>query len=439
MPHRFETLQKYGGAAKSALPRLKAWRWDFRKPTDRAQLEETIKAIENDTNPMKLTSLADLVDKRLAGELASAKSDEQRAALCRKLIKDHPGDYFFHAAALKKLVAMLGDGAFDDVLAAVGHPDDRLGATALELAAAMDGKWVAQLATAKHEKLAGVLAVLGRRGDRKTLPAAKKYLKDEDEVVRAAAIEAVGAIGGQKVIPMLADLLVKGDSPRERGSAANAILAAKDIDKAGALVVAVLGKTSEEASRCAVIGVLGRIGGAKALAAIVETTTDESRDVRRAAFEALGSSPDPKALDVLLTMVEKIQRGRNRGEIFSACLRRVISGDIPAERKLSLLERIATLDPRGSGARGFMEELRWTPTTESLAVAEAWMQKRDKKQYGNISDYAARAAVAIAVGMNANDPAQRKAAVEVVKKALTITTDEETVAAAKAFIEKHGK
>ena len=138
-------------------------------------------------------------------------------------------------------------------------------------------------------------------------------------------------------------------------------------------------------------------------------------------------------------MAAKTERSRNRGEIFNACVRRAISGDFSTAERFKLLKKLAALDPRGTGARGMLEELRWTPTLESLAAATEWMQKRDKRTFGNISEYAARSAIAIAPGMNAKDPKQRKAAIAAVKEAMTITTDEKTITAAKAFIAEHGK
>ena len=443
LPHRFSTLQKYGPAARSALPKLKAWRWDFRRPAERVMLEESIRAIENDRKPMKLIGLGDLVDKRFARELASAKTDKQRVALCWKLIKDNPSDYFLRAAALKKLVAIMGPEAFKNVLAAASCPYEPLRETARQLGATMSGKWAPLLDSAKGAELAGVLGIVGRLGKAETLPAVKKHLKSRDEIVRAAAIEAVGAIGGAGEVPALADLLARARSPRERQIVADAIVAAckgaKDSIGAAAPVITAMGETKDVTVQCDIIGLLGRLGGPVALGAVVATTTNESRDVRRAAFDALGSSPDPKAMDVLLAMAVKTERSRNRGEVLNACIRRVVSGNHSPDEKFSLLKKIAALDPRGGGARGALEELRWSPTMESLAMAREWMQKRDKRKFGNISEFAARAAIAIAGGMNTKDPKQRKAAVEAVKEALTITKDEKTITAAKAFLAKHGK
>jgi len=74
-----------------------------------------------------------------------------------------------------------------------------------------------------------------------------------------------------------------------------------------------------------------------------------------------------------------------------------------------------------------------------MVMAREWMQKTDKRKFGNVSDYAARATIAIAPGMNVKDAKQRKAAIEAVKEAMTITKDEKTLTAAKEFLAKHGK
>lgn len=442
-PHRLGVLKTYRGAAKPVLPALKELRWHFRTDETRGLLEEAIKAIENDRNPPKLTSLADLVDRRVARELATAKSTQQRAALCRKRMTDHPGDTFVQAAGLRQLVSMLGPGAFDDLLAAIGHSEDRVRAAAIELAAElpgrdMTGRWVKQLPAARGRKLAGILAVLARRGDAKTLAAVKKYLKHEEPVVQVAAVEAVSALGGQGEIKVLVDLLVKAEAEQEREVLVKAVVAAcrraKDIEKSAAPILAVVSKGTDTA-RCSAIRVLGELGGAKATATAVDAASDENADVRKAALDVLARSPDPKVTDILLTMAEKAGRGRAKGELALACVRRAIIGRVPSQQKLGILERILPLG--GSAARMALDELAWPASADSLRMARCWMRKRDRK-YGNLSKYAGRAAVAVAQGMDMSDSKQRQAAVEAVKEALTVTKDKKTAAAAEAFIAKHG-
>jgi len=444
-PNRFGVLKEYGGAAKSVLPRLKELRWLLRTPEHRGLLEETIKAIESDRDPAKLTSLADLVDKRLARELASAKSKQQRVSLCRKLMDDHPEDYFLQAAGLRQLVSMLGAGALDDVLAAVGSSDERLRTTALTLAAELPGqdvadKCVEQLATARGEKLAGILDVLARRGDAKMFPVVKKYLKHEERVVRIAAIKAASASGSKKVLRSLGDILARAEGERERRAIEEAVVTAcrstRNIEKSTERVLAAV-PDAPEAARCSVIRVLGRLGGAKALAAAATATGDESASVRETALEVLATSPDRKATDVLLALAEEAPRGRRKTEVLSACLRRVVTGRVPSQRRLGVLDQVVALGGRGSTSRTALDELPWSPSAGSLAMARSWMRKRDKR-YGNTSEHAAKVAVAIAQGMDMNDRRQRRTAIEALKEVLSVAKDEKTTAAAKAFIAQYG-
>lgn len=200
-PARFNTLQAYGGNAKPFLPELREMRKLWRDGPHRDMLEETIKVIEEDDNPPAMISLHDLVDERLAKDLAKAKDDRQRVALCRELMKKQPADCFYQAAGLRKIVAIRGTDAFDDLLAAISHPNEILHASTVTLAAELPGKgvtdkWVGRLATARGERLAGILDVLAHRKDPKALPAMRKYLEHKDKVVRAAADRAVRALGG---------------------------------------------------------------------------------------------------------------------------------------------------------------------------------------------------------------------------------------------------
>lgn len=126
VPARFKTLQAYGGNAKSILPQLREMRSRWKKGDNRELLEKTIKAIESDDNPPPLISLHDLVDERLDRDLAAAKDNAARVALCRKLIKERPADDFYRAATLRKLVAILGARAKGDLRAARPNAGDVL-------------------------------------------------------------------------------------------------------------------------------------------------------------------------------------------------------------------------------------------------------------------------------------------------------------------------
>jgi len=198
VPARFQVLQSYGGNAKPFLPQLREMRTRWKQGEHRDMLEKTIQVIDDDDDPPPMISLHDLIDERLASDLSAAKDDKQRLALCRKLMTQWPDDYFYQAAALRKIVAIQGAKASGDLLPALSSPNEILHESAVSLAAELPkvgtDHWITQLAQAKGRGLAGILDVLARRKDPKALQSARNFLEHEDPLVREAATRAVAAI-----------------------------------------------------------------------------------------------------------------------------------------------------------------------------------------------------------------------------------------------------
>jgi len=440
IPHRCATLQQYAGSAKSILPRLKELRYTTRSVDHRRCLEDAIRAIEDDENPRPLVSLYTLVDGRLAKDLSPAKDDQHRLKLCRELMKNNAEDCFYQAAGLRKLLSILGADAFDDVLAAVGRPNEVLSAAAVKLGAQLPGeavtkKWADQLAGAHGQKLAGILDILAQRGDLKTLPAVKKHLKHKDQVVRAAAFRAVSTLAGEKEIPLLTESLIQTEDDSQRAVVQQAVTTscrdAKNVDRAVTPLLEALEEASETA-RCTLIHVLGQVGGGKALTAVAAATNDENATVRKTAFDALATSPDPKATDILLEFAENASDAKKKNPALTGLLQRAITEQVPQGEKLSFLKRLIVLDGHGRITSRALAELRWSPSVDSLRLAQSCLDNE------RLAEPAAATAVAIAQGMDMTDKKQRDAAMDVLKEVLGVTNNDTTSTDAKAFITRHG-
>jgi len=438
--NRLKTLQQYAGSAKPFLPQLKEMRWTTRSLEDRQLLEETIKAIEEDKNPEPLITLQSLVAERLAKDLhpasVSAKDNKKRVQLCRELMKKHADDYFYQTAGLRQLVAMLGAGAFEDILAALGQPNETLHAAAVQLGAELPGekttqKWVAQLGRAKGPKLAGILEVLAARGEPKTLDAVKKYLGHEEEAVYVAAIKAAATLGGEKEIPSLVCAFIVAEDERKHAAEETLVIALRNAKDAGEFVEGCVAVIHPPASR---MRVLGKVGDAKSLEQIKAVAESAPRDAEgsKAAFDALSTFPDPKATEVLMGLAANPDP-KVKDPAIAACLRRVITGRVPAERKFEFLKKLLVLDERGRNVRTILSELPVSPSIDSLRMAQSCLSKRGQ------ADPAAAAVVAIVEQMDRRDPEQRKAAVEVLKEALEVVKNKNTTAQAKALLAKHDK
>lgn len=122
-PARFKTLQSYVGSAKPWLPEIKELRQHWKAGEHRENLEKTIRIIRNDPDPAPLISLHDLVDERLARDLAAKEASEVgQIDLCRQWLQTHPKDSFYQAACLRKLVELTGAEAVPEVERALQSP-----------------------------------------------------------------------------------------------------------------------------------------------------------------------------------------------------------------------------------------------------------------------------------------------------------------------------
>ena len=198
VPNRLRTLQAYGGNAKAYLPQLRGLRQRWKTGTHREMLEETIQIIEEDRKPLPMISLHDLVDERLEKDLRGTQSDDERIARCRQLQAMWPEDYFYQAAALRRMVALRGEEALQEVVVGLGSSSDILHDQAVVLAVKLPGttteSWVQLLKSSKGNQLAGVLDVLGQRQDPQALDAVRAYAEHAVPKVREAAKAAVTAL-----------------------------------------------------------------------------------------------------------------------------------------------------------------------------------------------------------------------------------------------------
>ncbi|NQT36673.1 MAG: HEAT repeat domain-containing protein [Planctomycetes bacterium] len=433
--HRLKTFKQYAGSARSILPRLREMRWSVRTGEHRQLLEDAIRAIQQDKHPRPLVSIHSLVDERLAADLSSITDDRQRVRRCRELIGGNTDDYFYKAAALRQLVSVLGAHAMGDVVAAVGHPNDILHGTAVKLGAELPGEtvtdaWVEQLGKARGKKLAGILDVLARRGDTKSLDAIKTYVDHDDESVRIAAVDAVRVLGGAAETPLLVQVLVKAGSEQERAAAEQALIAVCEGTQIAKPLLATLPETTE-AARCSVIRVLGQLDDKKALDAVIVAVRDENADVVKAAFEALATSPDPRATDVLLDLAETESNSRVKNEAVMGCLRRVVTDRVASGRKPSLLKKLMAINTNARNASAVLGEFQWSPSVDSLRMAQSCLDDK------SLTETAATVVVAIAGQLDMmSDTPQRHFVIEVVERVLEATENEDTAAAAREFLEQ---
>jgi HEAT repeat protein len=128
----------------------------------------------------------------------------------------------------------------------------------------------------------GAARILGQVRDRRAIPGLIQALDDEDREVRREAIHALARVGLPTVKPLVS--IFKEGGPVGRHSAMEALWMIGG--PAVGPVIDLLGDPLPDVRKRAVI-LLGEIGERSAIDPLTRTLSDEEREVRKEAFEAL--------------------------------------------------------------------------------------------------------------------------------------------------------
>lgn len=179
--------------------------------------------------------------------------------------------------------------------------------------------------------------------DRRTVaavPMLTEAAEDQDEKVRLESFRALGVLAGKEDLPALVGLVVRAPRSRERDAATKATIAtcrrAQDEDERTAPIVAALGKASVPA-RSSLLRALGKLGSAKALAAVRAALKARDPTVLDAALRALADWPDDRAGQDLLRVARETKNAVHQVLALRGYVRVVgLSSDRPAEATLKM-------------------------------------------------------------------------------------------------------
>jgi HEAT repeat protein len=190
------------------------------------------------------------------------------------------------------------------LLDAATEGDAELAQTAKTTLARLPGKEVdadllARLRQGTGKKRQVLIELAGQRRIDGALPALVQCAEDADAGVRAAAAEAIGAIGGDKQAADLVRLLQKTQSPKERADLELALLALSGRCGAGcAPYLLPLAQSGDSALRTIALHVLASVGGPEALAAVKAAINDQEETVQDEAVRTLSTWPNNWPEDV---------------------------------------------------------------------------------------------------------------------------------------------
>lgn len=306
-----------------------------------------------------------------------------------------------------EVLASLGDAsAVPVLLAAAVDADSARAAAALASLAELPGQGVdAKLA----EMLEGsqgpqqlvLIELAGLRGITPAVPQLQKLADAEDPALASAAVKALGLTIGLEQLPSLVDRLVAPKTP-ELGAAAkaamnNALLRMPDRDAAAAMLIDRLAAAPPQA-KAELLGLLGVVGGDKALSGLAAAAREGSDPTQDAATQALGGWMAADAAPVLLELAtegpEKYKVRTLRGY-----LRIARQLDVPLDDRVEMCRKAIAAAQRNDEKKLALEILARYPTAAGLKLAA------DQLDTPGLKEAAAEAAVAIAEKIVAAHPA----------------------------------
>ena len=209
----------------------------------------------------------------------------------------------------------------DTVLAAIASNDPDIRAVAVDrLRYGLKGDWFTRAAGERLPSLppavqAAVLSALGDRGDAAAVPAATSLLgSSSDAHARAAALLAIGRLGGAADVAVLVKSLAADDP--ERAAARRGLVILGGTDSPAAIRAAA--KAATGVSRSVLIDALATRRDRAALTDMVAAATDADALVRQAGVRAVAVLGGPGEVDGLARGLLQSQPGGSRVEIENA-------------------------------------------------------------------------------------------------------------------------
>jgi HEAT repeat protein len=282
-----------------------------------------------------------------ANRLADAGKNEDAQPIFAQLHEKATAKHV-RLGALAGLAKVGAKAALPLVMDALGSDDPELRGTALRIAEELPGAQAttaiaARISSASPEAAVALIQVLAARGDAAALDAVRQATESENEPVRAAAIAALGSLGGVKDVPHLLRIATEGPkSDRAAARQALARLSGNGVDQA--LTATLDG--AEPPARAVIIGALADRASTQALPTILRLARDDrDRDVRVEALRALEDLAGAEHLDALVGLVVKPKTDAERPaaeKALAAAIRRLKDKSQAAPPVLAALEKEAT-------------------------------------------------------------------------------------------------
>ena len=253
-------------------------------------------------------SLGDLANPAAAKCLNKAMQDDEwvQYAVIEALAK------IKHSSSVDALVKALNTSS--DLVASMIF--DALGDVGNVKAVTMLLRHLDKASTALRNKIVkAIVSILGGKSLKLLSPSEREKLreymlvalKDEDEDVQDAAITGLSFVGGERATEEVLNLASELDPDRDRDRLLEIVENLSNIGMNSSMVEALRGHNYKKAAL--VVEILSRLEGPEVSKALMESFSDEERDLKRKILEALLKTAGEEAKDFFINVLEKEHDG----------------------------------------------------------------------------------------------------------------------------------
>jgi HEAT repeat protein len=336
----------------------------------------------------------------LAGELSGLPADRQiptiqnlakrvdAAALPALYAASKDGQETVRVAAIRAIAEIGNPSATSVLIGLLGDSKQPVAEAAQESLAALQGKEVdaaimQMLADGTSERRLIAMDLIVRRRMSSAIPALLDVARGSDAKLRIAAVKKLGELAGPDQLPGLFDLLGKAGSPEDLEATEQTLGAVclKAADPAACVgqVEARLAQ-SQPAQKCALVRVLGAVGGKKALEAVRAAVSDSNAEVHAAAIRALGNWSSVDAADDLLGLAKTAGSPSDKMICLRGYLRLAGQTDVPLDKRLAMCRQAAPLAQKDDEKKLLLAALGTIASVEALDAIAPYLDDAATKE-----------------------------------------------------------
>jgi HEAT repeat protein len=307
------------------------------------------------------------------------RGDAAALALVKESL--HSPDETVRLAAIPAATRLGGEAVLSDLLPLLGSAGPKEAAVLKTALLGCPAKLVVPEAVRLVDStpIAGravLIEVLGEKGARGEVDRMFRLAEDKDPAIRGAALVALGKLAGDAELPRLVPMLELATDPNDVARLQEAVAAAArrnpDEERRGDALVDLV-RAASPTGKVAIVKVLPRVGGTKALQAAVEQASSPDPAVQSAAIEALSRWPDPEAADELLKIASSTQNREHFRSAVQGCVRIVGRSETSAVKKLTSYQKLLALPGEDTDRRAVLAGIGNVREPESVHLLAGYL------------------------------------------------------------------